>query len=130
MHWLQKVLLMGLLGGIPVAAAQSTGLPEVKRTGIEYKSPQAALEALRAKPGVTEREENDWVVLEDENTLWSIATVAHPAYPTAVKRAVVEKGGHVFVEMSVVCGASKEICDQVVLQFRELNENLRRSFER
>ncbi len=128
---LTRLLLASLLSvGFLATAAEENSAPN-DRPRIGYKSPQAALAALRTKPGVTEREENDWIVLNDkgDNTIWSITTDAHPAHPTAVKRAFVKRGGAVYVEMGVLCGASKDVCDHVVMQFQEINDNLRRSFE-
>ncbi len=94
---------------------------------IGYKSPAEALADLKAKPGVTAREENDWIVLHDSanNTIWSITSDAHPAHPTALERAIVAREGQVLVEMNVLCGASREICDQVVAQFQQINQGLR-----
>lgn len=129
---LTRLLLASLLSvGFFATAAGENSAPSKDRARIGYKSPQAALAALRMKPGVTETEENDWIVLngKDENTIWSITTDAHPAHPTAVKRAIVKRDGGIYVEMDVQCGASKEVCDHVVMQFREINDNLRRSFD-
>lgn len=129
---LTRLLLAGLLSvGFLAAAAEENSAPSNDRTRIGYKSPQAALATLRMKPRVTEREENDWIVLndKDDNTIWSITTDAHPAHPTAVKRAFVERDGGVYVEMGVLCGASKDVCDHVVMQFQEIDDKLRRSFE-
>jgi hypothetical protein len=129
---LTRLLLVSLLSvGFLATAAEENSASSNDRTSIGYKSPQAALVALRMKPGVTEREENDWIVLndKDDNTIWSITTDAHLAHPTAVKRALVARDGGVYVEMGVLCGASKDVCDHVVMQFQEINDNLRRSFE-
>jgi len=95
-------------------------------TKIEYPSPQAALDALRKKPGVTVREENDWIVLKDTTNyaLWSITAPTHPAYPTAIKRTPYERDGAIMLGMDVQCGATKAVCDEVVAQFRELNRRV------
>lgn len=119
-------LLLGL--GVAIAAfAQDQ--PDAADTGIGYVSPEAALEALRSRPDVTLKEQNDWFVLTDAaaNTVWSIATSRHPAHPTAVKRTFVQKDGAVFVKMDVQCGASRAVCDQVVEQFQSLNAGMQRS---
>lgn len=109
------------------SAAQ--GVPESPDADIGYSSPGAALAALRNKPGIAVREQNDWVVLSDngEHTIWSITSAPHPTHPTAVKRSFVERDGAVFVEMDIQCGASKSVCDQVVLQFQAANDNVRKS---
>lgn len=106
-------------------------LPESPHSEIGYPSPQTALAALRNKPGVTSTEQNGWFVLRDtgENTIWSITSEQHQAYPTAVKRSLVERDGSVHLEMNVQCGASKSVCDQVVRDFQALNDNLRKSLD-
>lgn len=120
--------VLGLGVGV-VAFAQD--VPDAADAGIGYASPEAALEALRNRPGVALKEQNDWFVLTDTaaSTVWSIATPRHPAHPTAVKRAFIQKDGAVFVKMDVQCGASKAVCDQVVQQFQSLNAGIQRSLD-
>jgi hypothetical protein len=102
--------------------------PQPQRpSGIEYPTPDAALAALRVKPGVTVREENDWYVFHDssENTFWSITQPANPAHPSAVKRTLYEEGGSVRMKTSILCGASVEICDSLNRSFQEADASLR-----
>jgi hypothetical protein len=107
-------------------AAFAQEIPESPGTDIGYTSPQAALAALKETPGITSHEENGWIVLADKanNTIWSIASEANPAYPTAVKRSFVERHGSVFLDMKVKCGATKDVCDQVVRSFQELTSRI------
>jgi hypothetical protein len=118
------LLSFGLLF-CPCSFAQE--IPESPSADIGYPNPDAALKALRDKPGVTIREQNDWIVLSDtaEHTIWSITSDRHAAHPTVVKRAFVERDGGVNVAMTILCGSSKETCDRVVRQFQELNDNVR-----
>jgi hypothetical protein len=106
----------------PAHAQSAGGLPE-QPADIGYRTPMEALKALRAKPGVTIREQNGWYVADDpsEHTLWSIAQPANPAFPTAVKRVLVQDPSGVHLRMKVLCGASKPVCDHVVELFRQLN---------
>jgi hypothetical protein len=115
-----------------VPAATQEPVPESPGTDIGYPTREAALEALRQKPGVAIREQNDWVVVTDraENTLWSITSPSNSAHPTVVKRTAVERGGSVVMEMKVKCGASKEVCDDVVRQFEKLNESIGRALRK
>ncbi|WP_298857461.1 hypothetical protein [uncultured Aquimonas sp.] len=87
---------------------------------ITYGSPEAALESLRLKEGVTIREENDWFVVTDpgEHTVWSLTQRTHPAHPTIVKRSIVTDGETLSIDMRVNCGAEKSICDIVIRQFQ------------
>lgn len=122
--------LAALVFALYCGASVAQGLPEVADSGIEYKSPQAALEALEAKPGVTRREEHNWVVLSDQadHSIWSIAQPGNPAYPAAVKRHFFEHNGAVSVRMQVMCGASKAVCDQMVQLFQQGDERIRKQF--
>ncbi|WP_192312345.1 molecular chaperone DnaJ [Pseudoxanthomonas sp. PXM02] len=126
---MRRLALVAMLGLGISAAAFAQDIAESPDSDIGYASPEAALEALRNKPGVTLKEQNDWVVLNDRETLtlWSITTAQHPAHPTAVKRAVLEKDGGVYLDMQVKCGASKAVCDEVVRQFQQLNDGIRKS---
>ena len=120
-----------VLSGGPVQAAPPAA-PDSAANDIGYPSPDAALAALRLKPGVRMREENDWYVANDpaENSFWSIAQPTHPAHPTAVKRSLVQDASGVRLVMKVRCGAPKAACDAVVHQFEQINEALRQSMRR
>lgn len=91
---------------------------------IPYDSPEAALESLRLKEGVTIRDENDWFVATDSgaHTIWSLTQNTHPAHPTIVKRTIVNDGETLSMDMRVSCGADKSICDIVVSQFQAGDE--------
>lgn len=100
-------------------------LPE-QPADIGYSTPTAALVALSSKPGVVITKRPGWTVIEDKNegALWTIAEPGNPAYPSAVKRYVAKVGGTMRLEMKVLCGASKEACDNMVRQFQELNSRV------
>jgi hypothetical protein len=116
-------LFIGLL--VPFLAA-AQGLPE-QPNDIGYSSPAAALSAVRSKPGVVITEKDGWIVLEDrsENALWTIAKPGNPAYPSAIKRYVANKELH----MKVLCEASKQACDSMVMQFQDLNRQIVKSLQ-
>lgn len=117
-----SVLMVGVMA-FPVFAQE---VPESPGTDIGYASPQAALAALRDAPGVRMHEENGWIVIADQanNAIWSIASATNRAYPTAVKRSFVERDGGVVLDMKVSCGATKDVCDQVVRSFQELTARI------
>jgi hypothetical protein len=53
------------------------------------------------------------------------APASHPAHPAVVKRVVrARPGGGSDVNMSVLCEASKEACDQLVREFDAMNRRL------
>jgi hypothetical protein len=103
-----------------------------RSSGIGYPSVAAALADLHSKPEVLFREEGGWIIAEDRShyTLWSFATEGDPAYPSAVKRTVVqESGGSVTMNMNILCESTQEACDKVVANFNELNERARDSLQ-
>lgn len=104
------------------ARADEAPLPE-DENGVGYASVAAALADLRTRPGVKFRTENGWTVAEDmkNRTIWSFAPAGHPAYPSAVKRQLVEDGAGTSLGMSVSCEATKEPCDALVREFEQLN---------
>ena len=109
-----------------VAKAQSAGgLPE-QPNRIEYASPQAAMAALSTKPGVTMKVVNGWVNAEDaaNKVFWAFPPMSSPASPAVVKRVLYLDGNTVKVRMDVLCGGTKVACDQLVLEFGQLNAKL------
>lgn len=98
-------------------------LAEASSPVIEYPNVAAALAGLHAKKGVVFRNENGWTVAEDAAayTIWSFPPVGHPAYPSAVKRQVVQEHGGSSMQMTVHCEAAKQACDDLVRTFEELN---------
>lgn len=71
------------------------------------------------------------IVVRDEKRmdLWSITPKDHFAYPSAVKRSIVERDGSVFIEMDVSCHAEIIQCDELVEQFVQLNNQMAESFK-
>jgi hypothetical protein len=116
------VVLLGLNSG--VALAQEAPAPLYERPSeIGYPSPEAAESALKAKAGVSIREKDNWLVVVDPSdgeAVWTFALRSNPAYPTAIKRKVVERN----LEMRVMCWASKDACDKTVRAFRAHDERL------
>lgn len=110
---------------------QAAPLPEVERSRIEYKSPAEALTALRLKPGVEISIQGGWTIAYEpaSHVIWSFAPEKHPSYPSMVRRQIVAEDGTVFVKMDVKCRASKDVCDDLVRDFNQLNENMRLSIQ-
>ncbi|ARN22901.1 hypothetical protein [Piscinibacter gummiphilus] len=132
---LRSTFARALLSAFACTTAHAADTPPPANMSVEiaYPSPQAALEALRAKPGVTVREENGWFVLKEPGgvSFWSITQSTHPAHPTAVRRTLVQDAEGIRMVMRVQCGAPKETCDRVAHQFQQgdarLVEQLRRA---
>jgi hypothetical protein len=106
-------------------------LPETETSGITYPSPDAALKALRSKPGVQVSEQAGWIVATDpeDGAVWTFTTAGHPAHPAAVKRKPVEHDGAVYIDMQIQCGGSKQACDDLVREFQALNESMAKAME-
>jgi len=81
---------------------------------ITYASVDEALKALRAKPGVTFRSQDGWMVAEDQDALtsWLITPPGHPAYPSLIRRALINKADGAYMDTKIRCFASKDVCDR------------------
>lgn len=109
----------------PADAAQSgpPPLPEAPGSSIGYPTVAAALEALRARPGVVFTTENGWTIATHEAayTTWSFAPPGYPANPAVVRRQVVRRGTTIGIEVNVLCEATKAACDDLVRTFAQMN---------
>ena len=127
--------LSGTLASMLVAASasaqQAAALPESAHSSIEYPSPGAAYRALRADPGVQFRTQDGWVIADDpaHHTVWTFSPQGDAAFPAVVKRHLVERGGQLVLETGVLCGASKQVCDDFVRRFVALNDELARAIK-
>ena len=125
------IVTLALAAAVLPATAQRAPLPESPRSSIEYPSPGAAFNALRADPGVAFEMHDGWIVARDsaKRTVWTFAPKDDPAYPAVVKRSLVERNGDLMLQTGVLCGASKAICDDFVRKFLRLNEEMARAVQ-
>lgn len=96
-------------------AAESDPSPKAEEdTAIPYVSLDQAIEALRATPGVTFRSEGGWIVAYDSAAIvsWLLTPKGHPAYPSIVKRYVVNSASGASMATDVRCFAAKAVCDK------------------
>jgi hypothetical protein len=109
---LLAVLAIGPVHSSIAQAAESPQKPE--DTPIPYASVDEALAALRGKKGVTFRTQDGWMVADDKEalTVWLITPPGHPAYPSMVRRKIVNGPGGAYFDTSVRCFASQEVCDK------------------
>lgn len=112
------ILLLLFLFNAAVSAEESRG--------IGFPTVAAALEALKARSDVKISNQSGWTIADDRstNTIWSFTPADHPAYPAAVKRAIVSKDGELYVNMTALCQASKVACDKLMSDFKALNERM------
>ena len=87
------------------------------------------LEKLKSNPDVQVRVDRGWQIAEvkSERALYSFTPETHPAHPSYVKREVIQKEGSIYIETSARCGAEKNVCDQLVRDFIELNNRVQKS---
>ena len=113
------------LGGFAVAQ-ENQPLPEADRSTIGYPTVEAALTSLKARRDVVFSTQGDWTIVNEPKAmvLWSFPGKNHPAYPSAVRRAIRQGADGVYIDMAVHCEASKAACDDLVLSFRALNQQM------
>ena len=113
-------------------ASAAAPLPEAPRSTVGYPTAEAALAAMRAKPGVEFSTQDGWTIASDPdtNTVWSFPPEHDPAYPAVVKRQMTPgPKGAVVVQMDVLCSASKTACDDLVRAFERMNDEARRQLQ-
>jgi hypothetical protein len=125
--WISGLLL--LLQSL--AFAQDTvPPPPIEETPIGYATVQEAFEALVADPSAVQSEYEGWASfnqkVDGKYVIWSFTPEDHPVHPTAVRREIVNKDGEVLISMAVMCHSSRLDCDQLIEQFQQINENLKR----
>jgi hypothetical protein len=110
------------------AIAHADTIPEASTSTIGYPTAEAALAALRAKPGVTFAAQDGWTIATDDadNAVWSFPPEHDPAYPAVVRRRMTPGAkGSLNVQMDVLCSASKTACDDLVRAFERMNEEVK-----
>jgi hypothetical protein len=113
-------------------AARADPIAEAPKSTVGYPTAEAALAALRAKPGVTFAAQDGWTIATDEadNAVWSFPPDRDPAYPAVVRRQMTPgPKGAVIVQMDVLCSASKTACDDLVRAFERMNDEARRQLQ-
>jgi hypothetical protein len=93
------------------AHAESSGAED---DSIPYDSLEEALKDLHANPAVTFRDEKGWIVALDTKTsvAWLLTPVGHPAYPSIVRRRIVNRADGAHLETKILCLASQAVCDK------------------
>jgi len=112
---------------------ETAPLPETKGDAVGYPDVATARKALLARTDAQSHlEPNGWLVvyLPAEYTIWTFTPETDPAYPAVVRR-IITRGAdkNTYINMSVLCEASKAACDNLVRQFGELNEKIKASLK-
>ena len=126
-----RVVVALMIAGIAGSALGGTALvaPNASQeSSVGYPSVAAALANLKSVPGNEVSVQDGWTIINDSNhlTVWSFTPVGHPAYPAVVRRITVERNGAWYVETAALCQAEKKPCDELIAQFKKLNEEMRK----
>jgi hypothetical protein len=81
---------------------------------IPYSSLDEALKDLHSKPNVTFRNEGGWIVAYDDAAIvsWLLTPKGHPAYPSIVKRHIINSADGASMATEIRCFAAKATCDK------------------
>jgi hypothetical protein len=112
----QRRSLAIALSALLICAASAQGDPPKTDVSdeIPYRSLDDALKDLRSKPSVEFRNEGGWIVAYDSVAIvsWLLTPEGHPAYPSIVKRHVVNRADGASMATEIRCFASKAKCDK------------------
>jgi hypothetical protein len=108
-----RIALALILGACTSVLATESPAPSGK-SDIEYSTLEEALNALRAKTGVTFKNQDGWLVADDSSAIviWLFTPPGHPAYPSMIKRHIVNGPDGAYMETAIRCLASQAVCDR------------------
>ncbi|KNC66662.1 hypothetical protein [Pseudoalteromonas ardens] len=114
------VLLTVLISACAATSNNELGYDGYNRSG---ETVEQTLLRLKEDSSVDVRNERGWTIatMKSGRVMWSFTPPNHPAHPSFVKREVIENDGRIYIETSARCGASKQICDDLVQDFIKLN---------
>ena len=111
-------------------AQQAAALQPDTGSAMGFDTVQDAYDALSADPTATQSVHDGWTIfnqkVDGKYIIWSFTPVDHPVHPSAVRREIVKKDGEVYISMDVLCHSSRFDCDQLIEQFKQINQNLQR----
>ncbi len=121
------IIILLTISSLSFATGSVLGYEGKQGQVFGYNTVLQALEALKSDPNADVSEFNGWVIVSEttNKALWSFAPKEHPAYPSVVRRAVVEKDGQIGITTQVSCAAKKSICDSLVKDFMTLNKKIK-----
>jgi hypothetical protein len=97
---------------------------------IGYSSVAGVLQALRADPRAQFQDQQGWTVVasrEGEHAVeWFFPPVDHPAYPSVIRRTVLEENGVGLIDLAALCQVPQSDCDLLLDDFRQYREKLER----
>ena len=117
-------ILLAIIFYLPIANAQDSSAP----SPIGYETVEQAFKALQADPTAGMQEYEGWTMFSQKANgvyiLWSFTPEFHPANPSVVRRKIAKKNGQLNISMDARCHSEKEHCDQLIEQFKHINERI------
>ena len=125
-----SVVLMGGLGAVSdIFASDVASAEEQAVSAVGYATVEAAHRALEQDESASSSEYDGWLIfnqkLDGKYVLWSFTPMLHPANPSVVKREIVSRDQQIFIEMSALCESEKTYCDELIEEFKVINEHIR-----
>jgi hypothetical protein len=127
-----RIRIAPLLTAFALAACSTTGAgPDASNAvpsdpnSIGYPTVDAAVTAVRARPGIQESQRDGWTVIEDKahKETWLFSPPGHPAHPAVVKRTEMKKFGEPMTQTAAMCTASQTECDKLVAEINASGGN-------
>jgi hypothetical protein len=98
-----------------------------KLCGWSVRSPQEAFDRVAKQQKVREiQRTSEYISFHDpvNNWVWTFTAAGHPAHPAVICRYETLDKGLVTLQMNVVCGGPKPVCDELVREFKEHNRSI------
>jgi hypothetical protein len=121
--------ICALLVAIPLVTEADAPRTEADSSPVGYATVAEALTDLRSRSDLKVINQGGWTVINDEKShvIWSFAPSDYPAYPSVVKRTLIQTEQGINLHMDVLCEATKASCDKLVEVFRAMNDQIRAS---
>lgn len=118
--------LLFVVAGLSVSPtpALAEELKESPSNEIGFATVAEAFATLRSRPGVEISRQGGWTIITEptSRTVWTFPPPGHPAYPSVLKRSLGLRDGSTYLDMKVLCESTKAACDQLVIDFQQLNQ--------
>jgi len=120
-------LLLVALGYMSMAGAQQAA----ESSPIGYATIEEAFTVLQADPQAVMTEYEGWTIFKQKSggvyTVWSFTSEDHLTHPTVIRREIVKRGGEVSIKMDALCHSSQFDCDQLIDEFKAINERIKQN---
>jgi len=118
--------LVAIIFYLPMVNAQDS----TTASPIGYATVEQAFKALQEDPAAGRQDYEGWTMFSQKANgiyiLWSFTPEFHPANPGVVRRKIAKVNGQVNISMDALCQSQKEYCDQLIEEFRQINERIKR----